>query len=43
MLTIHELHEKLVNGDVSAVELTKAFLAHKDTVCLLYTSDAADD
>ena len=32
MLTIHELHEKLVNGDVSAVELTKAFLAHKDTV-----------
>ena len=24
--------KKLVNGDVSAVELTKAFLAHKDTV-----------
>ena len=32
MLTIHELHEKLVRRDVSAVEVTKAFLAHKDTV-----------
>lgn len=32
MLTIHELHEKLQNGSLSAVELTKAYLAHKDAV-----------
>ena len=28
--TIHELHDKLVKKDISAVELTKAFIAHKD-------------
>ena len=32
MLTNHELHEKHVRRDDSAVEVTKAFLAHKDTV-----------
>lgn len=31
-LTIHGLHEKLVNKEITAVELTKAFLAHKDSV-----------
>lgn len=31
-LTIHGLHDKLVKGELSAVELTKKFLAHKDAV-----------
>lgn len=31
-LTIHGLHEKLVKKELTAVELTKAFLAHKDSV-----------
>lgn len=29
MLTIHELHEKLVRRDVSAVEVTRLFLRIK--------------
>ena len=32
METIHGLHDKLVKGELSAVELTNKFLAHKDTV-----------
>ena len=32
METIHGLHDKLVKGEISAVELTNAFLAHKDAV-----------
>lgn len=31
-LTIHELHKKLVNKEISAVELTKAIIAHKEKV-----------
>jgi aspartyl-tRNA(Asn)/glutamyl-tRNA(Gln) amidotransferase subunit A len=31
-LTIHALHEKLVKCEVSSVELTKKFIAHKDAV-----------
>ena len=30
MATIHELHTKLVNKEISAVELTKAVIAHKE-------------
>lgn len=30
--TIHALHEKLVNGEITSVELTKRYLAHKDAV-----------
>jgi aspartyl-tRNA(Asn)/glutamyl-tRNA(Gln) amidotransferase subunit A len=30
--TIHELHTKLVNKEISAVELTKAVIAHKEQV-----------
>lgn len=32
MVTIHELHTKLVNKEISAVELTKAVIAHKEQV-----------
>lgn len=32
MATIHELHTKLVNKEISAVELTKAVIAHKEQV-----------
>lgn len=32
MVTIHGLHDKLVNGELSAVELTKAYIARKDAV-----------
>ena len=32
MPTIHELHKKLVNKEISAVELTKAVIAHKAQV-----------
>ena len=32
MVTIHGLHEKLVKGELSAVELTKAYIARKDAV-----------
>lgn len=32
MATIHELHTKLVNKKISAVELTKAVIAHKEQV-----------
>lgn len=32
MATIHELHKKLVNKEISAVELTKAVIAHKEQV-----------
>lgn len=31
-LTIHELHKKLINKEISAVELTKQIIAHKETV-----------
>ncbi len=31
-LTIHELHNRLVKKEISAVELTKAFIAHKEKV-----------
>lgn len=31
-MTIHELHKKLVNKEISAVELTKAVIAHKEKV-----------
>lgn len=31
-LTIHALHDKLVKGEVSAVELTKKYIAHKEKV-----------
>lgn len=31
-MTIHELHEKLVGKEVSAVELTEAIIAHKEKV-----------
>ena len=30
--TIHELHEQLVNKEISAVELTKKIIAHRDKV-----------
>ncbi|WP_427113423.1 Asp-tRNA(Asn)/Glu-tRNA(Gln) amidotransferase subunit GatA [Megasphaera sueciensis] len=30
--TIHVLHEKLVTGEITSVELTKKYLAHKDAV-----------
>jgi len=30
--TIHVLHEKLVTGEITSVELTKRYLAHKDAV-----------
>ncbi len=30
--TIHELHEKLINKEISSVELTKQFIAHRDKV-----------
>jgi len=30
--TIHELHKKLANKEISAVELTKAVIAHKEQV-----------
>lgn len=32
MVTIHGLHNKLVKGELSAVELTKAYIARKDAV-----------
>ena len=32
MATIHELHKKLANKEISAVELTKAVIAHKEQV-----------
>ena len=32
MASIHELHTKLVNKEISAVELTKAVIAHKEQV-----------
>lgn len=41
-LTIHELHKKLTAGEISAVELTKAIIAHKEKVELTvgaYLSD----
>lgn len=31
-MTIHELHQKLVNKELSAFELTKAVIAHKEAV-----------
>ena len=31
-MTLFELHQKLVNKEISALELTKAVLAHKDNV-----------
>ncbi|WP_277288083.1 Asp-tRNA(Asn)/Glu-tRNA(Gln) amidotransferase subunit GatA [Veillonella montpellierensis] len=31
-VTIHDLHNKLVNKDISAVELTQAMIAHKEKV-----------
>ena len=30
--TIHGLHEKLVNKDISSVELTKKIIAHRNLV-----------
>ena len=30
--TIHELHEQLVKKEISAVELTKKIMAHRDAV-----------
>lgn len=44
--TIHELHEKLVNKEISSVELTKQFISHRDKVegdlhAFLSTSDEA--
>lgn len=30
--TIHELHEKLISKEISSVELTKQFIAHRDKV-----------
>ena len=30
--TIHELHEKLINKEISSVEVTKQFIAHRDKV-----------
>jgi aspartyl-tRNA(Asn)/glutamyl-tRNA(Gln) amidotransferase subunit A len=32
VVTIHGLHDKLVKGELSAVELTKAYIARKDAV-----------
>ncbi len=32
MATIHELHTKLVNKEISAVELTNAVISHKAKV-----------
>ena len=29
-VTIHSLHDKLVKGEISAVELTEKFIARKD-------------
>ena len=42
--TIHDLHEQLVNKEISAVELTKKIIAHRDSVegdihAFLSTSD----
>lgn len=42
--TIHELHEKLINKEISSVELTKQFIAHRDKVeadvhAFLFTTD----
>ncbi len=42
--TIHGLHEKLVNKDISSVELTKKIIAHRNLVereihAFLSTSD----
>ena len=31
-MTLFELHQKLVNKEISALELTKAVLAHKGNV-----------
>ena len=31
-MTIHALHEKLVQRELTAVALTEAYLKHKDTV-----------
>ena len=44
--TIHELHEQLVKKEISAVELTKKIMAHRDAVegdihAYLSTSDKA--
>ena len=42
-MTLFELHQKLVNKEISALELTKAVLAHKDNVELTvhaYLSDS---
>ena len=30
--TIHDLHAQLVNKEISAVELTKKVIAHRDSV-----------
>lgn len=42
--TIHELHEKLINKEISSVELTKQFIARRDKVeadvhAFLFTTD----
>ena len=45
MATIHELHKKLVNKEISAVELTNAVIAHKAKVeptVHAYLSDSHD-
>ena len=45
-VTIHDLHEKLVNKELTAVELTKAYLAHKDAVepkVKAFLSDTRDE
>ena len=45
MPTIHELHKKLVNKEISAVELTNAVIAHKAKVeptVHAYLSDSHD-
>ena len=31
-MTIHGLHDKLIHREITAVELTEAYLAHKDKV-----------
>ena len=45
MPTIHELHKKLVNKEISAIELTNAVIAHKAKVeptVHAYLSDSHD-
>ena len=42
-LSAYDLSQKLNSGEISSLDLCKAYLDRIKKLCVLYTSDAADE